>query len=183
MNLIPLDDNDDEEFLSYAEKLTTGALSLYKPQSLYVVKLDNWFGEKWLAFSHKTLGALGIHSDDLVIPPFKPSRVLCEKHYKISAGIPTEAEFSESIHKNQTSSDNQKRKISTLFPNTAFSWISGNTKHNNRGSIMFYVPTENTHSTSYIGFAKTSEWSLSKVKGIGASELDHILGAEPANTG
>jgi hypothetical protein len=74
------DVGDDAEFLSEVEAVVQGAVEVSKPATVAVVKIDSWFGPKWLGFSHKVMGAFGVvFPGDLVIPPFVPNRVLSER--------------------------------------------------------------------------------------------------------
>jgi hypothetical protein len=49
-----------------------GAEEAINTKQTYVVKIDNWFGKRWLGFSGKALGALGVRKKKLTLPPFHP---------------------------------------------------------------------------------------------------------------
>ena len=56
------------------------AVANYRPAEIYLVCIDRWFDAKWLNFSGKVLGALGVWRSRTTIPPFHPHRVLGESH-------------------------------------------------------------------------------------------------------
>lgn len=60
-------ENDDEGFLSLAQRIVNGALAALAAREAYVVKTDNWFDFKWLGF-----GSRGERGDmtKLGVPPF-----------------------------------------------------------------------------------------------------------------
>ena len=44
---------DSAEFIEKARGLAIGVASEYGPARLYVVRIDNWFGPKWMHFAGK----------------------------------------------------------------------------------------------------------------------------------
>ena len=55
-----LDDNDDIGFVHQVRPIVAGVLRVVEPVEVYLVKVDNWFGENWLGFSNKLVGAVGV---------------------------------------------------------------------------------------------------------------------------
>ena len=49
---------DDPGFLDWVEATVVGVEEAIDTKQTYVVKIDNWFGQRWLGFSGKALGAL-----------------------------------------------------------------------------------------------------------------------------
>jgi hypothetical protein len=135
---LELDANDDPDFGRAAQTAVLGVLSVSKPPEVYLVKVGNWFGPKWLAFSHKALGALGIASSDLRVPPFVPARVVHEKYF---VRVPEGEDYVSAVapltlHVRQTSSANAARRISSLCPHAALFWWTGSTHTTGRGGLM-----------------------------------------------
>ncbi len=163
---------DDDRYVQLVESLVTGSSKIILPEIIYIIKIDNWFGNRWLKFSNKVMGAFGISSDSLAVPPFIPNRVISENYY-----VQAEAEhfndkiFKQPLHINQHSEQNEKRKISSLYPSTAFYWWSGNTNKNDQGSLMAYLPTKDGHLPWYIGFILNESWNICNIKGITQSEI------------
>jgi len=69
--------NDAPQFISAVEQVANGILRRHLPKTFFLIKIDNWFGSKWLGFSGKTMGAIGVWNKPyerdpkgLRIPPF-----------------------------------------------------------------------------------------------------------------
>ncbi|MCA1709275.1 MAG: hypothetical protein LC808_40740 [Actinobacteria bacterium] len=67
---------DDPGYLDWVEATVVGVEEAINTKQTYVVKIDNWFGKRWLGFSGKALGALGVRKQKLTLPPFIPTRVV-----------------------------------------------------------------------------------------------------------
>ncbi len=72
---------DDSEFLDFVDATVVGVEEAINTKQTYVVKIDNWFGKRWLGFSGKALGALGVRITKLTLPAFTPSRVLSQRRF------------------------------------------------------------------------------------------------------
>lgn len=74
---------DSAEFMRKTQALVVGVARDYEPARLYVVRIDNWFGPKWMHFAGKsTVGkgfAIGVHKTILHVPPFVPHRAVAER--------------------------------------------------------------------------------------------------------
>jgi hypothetical protein len=64
------DVDDAPGFIAKVEGLASGIVGRYQPTSLILIKINNWFSMKWLRFSGKTLGAAGVSTPTLSVPPF-----------------------------------------------------------------------------------------------------------------
>src|SRR5688500_15769712 len=111
--MIAYTEADAVEFIDRVAALVDGAVAWASPDQVSVVRINNWFGPRWLAFSGQLLGALGVHSTkNLTIPPFNPSRVMSEQHWaRDEAGRAYQRVASgTSLHTEQPSADNFKRQ-------------------------------------------------------------------------
>ena len=74
---------DSNEFMRKVQALVVGVPRDYVPARLYVIRVDNWFGPKWMHFAGKvSVGKhfyAGIHKVTLHVPPFVPHRVVAER--------------------------------------------------------------------------------------------------------
>src|SRR6516164_2516501 len=74
---------DSAEFMKKVQALVIGVARDYEPARLYVIRIDNWFGPKWMHFAGKiSVGKhfyAGIHKATLHVPPFVPHRVVAER--------------------------------------------------------------------------------------------------------
>src|SRR5208283_2277291 len=73
--------DDAPAFVEAVRALTVGLLCTYAPPSVIVIKIDNFFGWRWLRFSGKWLGLLSIRNKKLNVPPFVPNRVVSQKTF------------------------------------------------------------------------------------------------------
>jgi hypothetical protein len=72
---------DDPGFIDEVQWIITGCLDQYKPAEVCLIRIRDWFDNKWCYFSGKTLGALGVSKFcDLTLPPFVPNRVIKQDH-------------------------------------------------------------------------------------------------------
>ena len=57
-------------------------------------------------------------------------------------------------------------------PNTALIWFSGNTSHNDRGSLLAYLPVGQEYSAWFAGFQRTApDWESDNLRGITLQQL------------
>ena len=173
---------DDEAFIACVESVAAGICRLHRPAQLHVVKIDNWFGPRWLRFSGKILGLAGVQRRKLTLPPFVPSRVVFEHTLELSADAAScrAATVQRVLHVEQASSLNLRRYVQDLAPTTAILWFSGATADNGRGAIMAHVPAEGFHWSWYVGLAAEQGWGLSTHKGISPVEFRHTKRAGEA---
>src|SRR5262249_55901674 len=113
-----------------------------RPKVYCIVRVDNWFGDRWLNFSGKILGQLSYHKlSRITFPPFVPNRLrnyaMCE--WSDEKNDYVELEDPPMVHKWQKSTENFQNFVDSAYPDSAFFWFSGNTKLNSRGSVMGYV--------------------------------------------
>ena len=80
--------DDAPDFIGHVEQVVNGVVRRHLPETLVLIKINNWFGSKWLGFSGKALGALGVWNkprnepaDNIRIPPFVPSRVVSQRSF------------------------------------------------------------------------------------------------------
>ena len=86
LELPPFSD-DDIHFLSHVERIVVGVTGMHTPQHVQVHRVDNWFGDKWLKFAGKAVGALGIWDrHNAIVPPFVPNRISAQTHFTATAG-------------------------------------------------------------------------------------------------
>ncbi len=169
-------DNDDPQFIALANQLLEGTITSNRPAEVYLIRIDQWFDAKWLKFSGKVLGALGVWCKSTTIPPFHPNRVLSETHLSATpdsdAFAPTPA---APLHIAQASDQNLTRFICRVSQSAVFFWCSSSTLSLDRGSIMLYRTEQDEVFSWYASFHKTSEWKLDRHRGISPGEVQHLL--------
>jgi hypothetical protein len=185
-------EGDAAEFVEKARALAIGLTCEYKPARLYVVRIDNWFGPKWMHFAGKfTAGkrtafgimAIGIHKSRLHVPPFVPQRVVAER---VFAG----PEYDETVvrpplHIECPSMKALTRRIEDIDKDAAFVWFSGGSEQQKRGAVMVYLPDVETTERRpgvlrgcgafYVGYSeRDGGWEPAMLRGIARGEVGHL---------
>lgn len=175
--MLELDKNDDIEFVHRIRSLIVGALRESTAAQVYIVKVDHWFGPRWIYFSHKTLGALGVRSTDLRVPPFVPGRIRSEMFYERTGDELVAAEAPLVLHVEQTSEANARRRTRDLCPGAAMFWWTGQTLTSGRGTLMAYMPGTSGHLPWYVELKKAREWQYGVTSRISVPQLDRLVSA------
>ena len=166
------EDHDAVEFVELVERIVSQAAESRRPRDIYVVHLDNWFGDRWCQFSGKILGIAGVRGGQLTVPPFHPRRVRSQSRYRCGEdGSYQLARREPNLHRYQTSSANLYRWIANFSTSAMFVWYSGNSVKNGAGSLMVYHVHEGRTEYWYASFQKTASWSLTKTVGISPETL------------
>lgn len=167
------DPGDDFDYLEWVESVITGVVARADSGRYFVVKIDNWFGRRWLGFSGKSLGALAIHRNKLTLPPFIPSRVASQYMYWRDG---TDPGRQPGLHRYQPSRENLQRYVDVVVQNSSVFWYSGRSAANGRASFMAYVSTPDGHWPWYVGLQRTTAWRVTETIGIGAPEIEAFRG-------
>ena len=179
---------DSVEFMAKARALAIGVAQNHKPDRLYVIRIDNWFGPKWMHFAGKfTAGkgfAAGAHKCRLHVPPFVPHRVVAERVFKGPEYDQTVS--STQLHIECASKEALTRRIEDIDRGAAFIWISGASAFQKRGAMMVYLPVTinppasrkielGQSSAFYVGFSQRSgDWEPSMLRGVSRNEIAHL---------
>ena len=163
--------NDDSHFLPMVDDLIRGVVSVHSPQRFMVFRIDNWFGQKWLRFAGKAMGAFGVWSNTrTTIPSFVQNRITSQSYFKrTNTDQYTYSGTGSNIHNHGASSHNHGASSHNLgnhakanAPDTALFWFSGRTLVNARGSIMGYTPCPDRYWGWYLGFERLGLWKVAK---------------------
>lgn len=164
-------DDVDSGFLPIVERTVQSVLERDHPRELYVVKVDGWFDYKWQGFSGTEMHEIAIWRHNLTIPPFHPSRVLSERHFRSSDQGSYEPSPSKPLHIRQPSSHNLNRRVRDISSSAVFVWYSHVRKDSDRASLMLYSTDSSEASGWYASFAKKGQWRLGQVKGTSRRAL------------
>jgi hypothetical protein len=172
---IPVEEGDDSAFTHAVEKITNLTLQQNDLKNFIVVKIDNWFGSRWLNFSGKLLGALGVRKDRLTIPPFVPARVVWQRRFSVeNSGM----EPGKPLHVDVPSEQALNRYLDVFEPGSLVLWFSGESAKSGRGSVMVYVPTPDEYITWYASFTTGEQLKVVELIGISRRELIGLLQSE-----
>jgi hypothetical protein len=193
------DCTDDSDFLAYVSRLISGTAEIHRFREVRVFKIDNWFDDWWLAFSGKSLGAVGVWQmqEFLTIPPFVQNRIIDQGQYvrDESSGQYAFIGAGTNIHHRGWSARNLQRRVTRIVPETALFWYSGSSATNGRGSLMGYLPLDQDvcgdHATSgphirrweeklaldcerwiwYLAIVREAGWKIARRRNIQAHEV------------
>lgn len=182
---LTLQDDDDPAFIEIADAVLRAVVRQTRPQELWIVRIDNWFGDRWVSFSGQTHGTLGIrHPQELRMPPFVPSRVVSESYYRRAGDADELAPASAPIrlHIKQPSSANFTRQTGLLTPNATLAWVSGKSAATGRGALMVYHPSPEGHMDWYAGFERQASWRVVKAVKIAREQLTALEAAGRATS-
>jgi len=157
MSFIERAESDALEFIARVEAIVSLAIASHPP-AFRLVRINNWFGDRWVGFAGKVLGAAGAWlGEELVVPPFVPSRIVGERCYgERPNGGYVEVPCRAPLHISQTSENNLRRRVRTIAPNEALLWYSGNSATNGRGSVLAYVLSQGEYEAWYADLAAPS---------------------------
>jgi hypothetical protein len=197
---ISMQQGDSAEFIEKARAIAIGVAQEYESARLYVIRIDNWFGPKWMHFAGKfTAGkrprgfptaAIGVHKTRLHVPPFVPHRVLAERVFvgpdfeKTVAAVPLHIEIPSKIA--------LQRRIADIDKDAAFVWFSGESEAQKRGAVMVYLPDDfdptaphrgtlghrsklGSSGAFYVGFSRREiGWEPAMLRGVSRGEVMHL---------
>ena len=179
---------DSVESMAKARALAIGVAQDYEPARLYVIRIDNWFGPKWMHFAGKfTAGkgfAVGAHKRRLHVPPFVPHRVVAERVFM--GPEYDETVVAAPLHIECPSKEALTRRIEDIDKDAAFVWFSGVSEAQKRGAVMVYLPVAMGTIASrkvefgqsgafYVGFSqRNADWEPAMLRGVSRNEIAHL---------
>lgn len=178
MNLIDVQSNDDKGFVEKTNIILNNFIKSWSPKETFLIKIDNWFDDKWLSFKgtkQHNLAFWDWTSENITFPPFHPNRVFFEKKWRRFDNNYQEEALKSPIHLIQESEENFKRKIIKNCKNTLICWFSDNTILNTRGSIMIYFIQNQEVIPFYIELKNNANWKVSKTKAISSKFINQII--------
>jgi hypothetical protein len=154
------------EFEAIVDKALRNSVRLSQVDEAYLVRVRGWFDYKWEGFSGTVMHEIAIWRGDLRIPPFHPSRILSEKHFRVDANGLREVNPRQPLHMVQASADNLRRRASDISKSGLFVWYSASGEESDKASLMIYSVVSGESSGWYAGFFRQGDWRLGQVKGI-----------------
>ena len=177
---IPCQENDAAEFVAAVNGVVEGLLSQDAPRELIVVKINSWFGPKWLGFSGIPMQGLAVFYKALRIPPFVPNRVVSQRRF--TGLLSDEVGSGEPLHRNVLGRTALKRLASEVAPGAMLLWYSGSTAKTGRGSMMVYQSAGDHYRSWYVQWGQRGSWHSPHTSGLKVQDLLRMLKAEPINS-
>jgi hypothetical protein len=172
ISILP-NETDDEAFIEIVSQILNNLISATNPEEVYLVKIDHRFDYKWLAFSHKLLGAVGVWTKQNRIPPFIPDKVIEESFFQNKGGL-FQQKPHYPLHIYQTSEANTNRLIKHRTDCGLFLWYSGDTKVSSQASIMVYSVFSGKEKSWFASFVNNKSWQIRGTQNISKSEINNL---------
>jgi hypothetical protein len=190
---VSMQQGDSAEFIEKARAIAIGIAQDYLPARLYVVRIDNWFGPRWMHFAGTTTVGkvgrfhaigIGIHKATLHVPPFVPHRVVAE-HVFVGPAF-EETVVAAPLHIECPSKQALSRRIANIDKDAAFLWFSGDSEAQGRGSVMVYLPIAfdakvhrrrglHNYGSFSVGFSqRNGDWEPAMLRGVSRTEVTHL---------
>ncbi len=176
MKLLAEKHNDNDNFILNCEIIVQNRIDLWKPNEIFVNRIDNWFDEKWMEFSGAIVPQVAVWSGKTTVPPFHPKRVESSDFYRRSNQKYEKKESPKILHIYQESRENLKRYLSEFTSDGLFIWYSGNSKVNGIGTLMCYLFRESECQPFFITLTEKKDWNVSQTKAISKKEVEEIIG-------
>jgi hypothetical protein len=181
---------DDPAFLNTVDRLTTALLGLHNPDELYLIRLDNWFDQKWLGFSGigrvrfdgapMEVALDDLSQDQLTFPPSTPKRVVTEHYFaRTTKGYFQEQASPQRVHRwlLEHSACNLQRRVISFSRSGLFVWFTSLSAKNDRASVMVYSAASGSMSAWFASFVKERTWKLHRVKGVSRDWVNGLVAA------
>ncbi len=172
--------DDSPGFVRQVEHVVNGVILLHAPEVLVLIKIDNYFGSKWLGFSGKALGALGVWhnpsyhpANNVRIPPFVPNRVVSQRRF--SGPSYGEIDGGKPIHKRMPGGMALNRMAAAEEPKSALVWYSGKSEVSGRGAVMAYVPAGDSYWLWYAALETGEPWRITETWDIKREDLVSLI--------
>jgi hypothetical protein len=171
------DIDDAPDFVRQVEQVANGVIRRQAPDTLVLIKIDNFFGSKWLGFSGKVLGAVGVWhnpsyhpANNVRIPPFVPNRVVSQR--RVSGPAYGESMVASRSIRGGTA---LKRMAATEAPKSALVWYSGESESTGRGAVMAYVPAGDSYWLWYAASETGESWSVTETLDVKRDDLASLI--------
>ena len=172
--------DDAPDFIRHVGQVVNGVVRRHLPETLVLIKINNWFGSTWLGFSGKAFGAIGVwhnpsyHPANIVrVPPFVPNRVVSQRRF--SAPTYEEIDCGKPIHRRMPSRLALNRTVATAAPKSALIWYSGESKVTGRGAVMAYVPASDSYWPWYVALETGDPWRVTETWDIKREDLSKLM--------
>jgi hypothetical protein len=167
---------DDPDFVRLVSSFVNHYANLYRSDTVSVIHVDNWFGDRWLGFAGKFIGAAGVRSrklndTTLPSPPFRPSRIEFALTFDFSdnTGYSIVSESLAGLH-----AEKNGGQMWDLRRPGIYCWYSGKTSSNTTGALMMYDVTRDGSSGWYVGFERSPTWRVTRSINIAFEECKRI---------
>lgn len=165
-----------------ARMLAVGVAVQTGSDLVVVVSIRRWFGDAWLGFKGKLIGALGVRTDLqrdlslLKVPPFHPNRVIKTTALARCAGewVPATA---PRLHEDRTSETNTRITLTGLVgAGVVVVWWSVDDEHRPTRMSLMIARTGEPNDAAYVEHTLGEQgWSPTRVVSPPGGELGAVF--------
>jgi hypothetical protein len=152
LKLLP-DEDDDTFFINLVQQTISGSINSSSLEHYAVIKIKNWFDDKWLGFG-------GVRRDYSGLLSFEPGLPV---RYRFGKSLPPFPK-SRIVYCNSYGRPNEN-------PAGVY-YFSGNSKSNGRASLLASIPGSGERWDWYVGYSGTPEWHAIRHKNVSANEIE-----------
>lgn len=146
---------DDPDFVDAIELLISGFIKSSTLEHFAVVKIDNWFDDKWVNFT----GVLRSYSG---YPEFHYAADIPRTYTRTKALPP----FARSRVEELWTIGEPRENAAGVF------YFTGNSKENGRGALLASIPVPGHRTWEwYVGFANPPDWRPVRFKNVARNEV------------
>lgn len=181
--LIQQDETDDAALVVPFDQLILDLATRIEVSCIIVVRINNWFDEKWYGFAGKKAVVVesGIPNHntrvdpfwrggtEVTVPPFTPNRVLTESWFLLREGqYVSSPVLNKPMHprEKRASHANLPNRLLDISENAMFIWFSANSRTNGRASALSYRTRVDHIGGWYASFRRNGTWKVDRVRGI-----------------
>jgi hypothetical protein len=182
MDYVEAAPGDDPAFVQLVAKIVD-SVDADDVRHLVVVRVDNWFDDKWVGFSgkgrvpfegispsHPGVSLDPFRQDQITFPPFSPKRILRESRFTTNGEKPLRGRIHRRVR--QSSTYNLQRRVKDFSDSLVVVWFASATEENGRGSVMVYESQRGGVDCWYASFRRDGDvWKLARTKGIGRASV------------
>jgi hypothetical protein len=191
MNLIPRIPGDDPILLRSLDRFFEEIAEHSRPDELVLTRIAGWFDHKWLGFAGKAkvgieTGLPSIDSEvrpawkaagDVTVPPFVPSRIFVELHYRFRE-MRLEVYDPPALVHHQTrrrSALNLRHRLLNNLSSAELFWFSSHSAESGRASLMNYTVRDGRVKGWYVSFLKKERWRVNRTKNIDRAAVVRVF--------
>ncbi len=182
--------DDDKVFMTGLNRLVARSIPEFKPQDVYVFRINKWFDHKWLrysgygviAFLGKQLGPNSLelppqfdtckeekYQDHLTFPPFNPKqmgRMEYWSRYDDGTYGGVDKPRWPILYWRKPNNSHLQHRVTSFTNSGLFVWFTSNTESNQKGSVMVYRVQDGQTEAWFASLGCNPAWKVQKVKGI-----------------
>jgi hypothetical protein len=183
--------HDDPAFLAAVDQVLLALVRRHRPEDVYLVHIDNWFGPKWLRYSGKGVVAFPYgysanivvalddhYQDQLTFPPFARNRIVGQYYFAhLGHGEYEEQCPAHLVHRRHWRPTEQHlhRRVARFSRSGLILWYASRSLENRKASLMVYSTRDGATDAWYANFTDRHGWHVDQVKGTTREQVSALM--------